>query len=200
MAGRPPCLPSAPEMTLSLEKPGERPQDPGLPLMGDHRVFGTSGVSHAFPRHQALFARPNHSVFGEASKSLYALIKPPENWQGSPRIHMLWVLLPPSGEGEGAEGRGSCLSSLGGLVLQAFHIRGFSAAHRDEGASAWASPHRIVAGCVSRVESHSFFAPPLSPVVSPPCFELHHPLMTGSRVSWAPPVCWASGPYRGHLI
>ena len=68
MAGRPPCLTSAPEMTLSLEKPEKRPQDPGLPLLGDHRVFGTSGVGRAFPRHQALFARPNHSVFEEASK------------------------------------------------------------------------------------------------------------------------------------
>lgn len=91
MAGRPPCLTSAPEMTLSLEKPEKRPQDPGLPLMGDHRVFGTSGVGRAFPRHQALFARPNHSVFEEASKLLYVLIKPPENWQGSPGMHMLWA-------------------------------------------------------------------------------------------------------------
>lgn len=66
-------------------------------------------------------------------------------------------LLPPSGEGEGGEGRGGCLSRLGGVVLPALHVRGFSAAHRDEGVSAWVSPRASVSGCFSRVESFTFF-------------------------------------------
>ena len=66
-------------------------------------------------------------------------------------------LLPPSGEGEGGEGRGGCLLRLGGVVLPALHIRGFSAAHRDEGVSAWVSPCASVSRCFSRVESFTFF-------------------------------------------
>ena len=61
------------------------------------------------------------------------------------------------GEGEGGEGRGGCLSRLGGVVLPALHVRGFSAAHRDEGVSAWVSPRASVSGCFSRVESFTFF-------------------------------------------
>lgn len=146
---RPPCLPSAPEMTLSLEKPGERPQDPGLPLTGDHRwALGPQGVSLALPKTSNSVYQTQSLGFGEASKSLYALIKPPREQLSSPRIHMLWVLGHLLGEGRVQRG-GSCLSSLGGLVLKPSTSGAFRLPTGRRGRVAWASSQDCCGLCFS---------------------------------------------------
>lgn len=68
------------------------------------------------------------------------------------------------------------------------------------GISARAFPHGRPSRWFSLC-SHSFFTLPFSSVISPPCFDLRHPLMTRKvLVSWVPTVCCALVPNKGHLI
>lgn len=202
MAGRPPCLPSTPEMTLSLGKPGKRPSDPGLPLMGDHRCLGPQGWVMPSQDIKPCVQDPI-TQFLEKQVNRYMLLSNLQRaGKAPPECTCSGHLLPPSAEGVVWRGEGRLSFQLRWCGPPRPPIRGSPAAHRDEGVSAWVSPHtgvfRVVFHTLSL--SHSFFTPPFSSVIPPPCFELHHPLMTRSLVSWAPPVCWAPGRFRGHLI
>lgn len=88
-------------------------------------------------------------------------------------------------------------------LIPALHVRGCSA-HGETGIRAWVSPHRRMRHAVffhTAGLSHSFIALPFSSVISPPCIDLHHPLMTWKiLISWVPPGRYASGPYKCHLL
>lgn len=111
-------------------------------------------------------------------------------------------LLPPSGEGVVWRGEGRLSFQLRCCGPPRPPHQGLSSRPQRMEVSAWVSPHTSVFRVIFHTLSlsHSFFTPPCSSVLPPPCFELHHPLMTRSLVSWAPPVCRAPGPCRGHLV